>query len=312
MAMKWLMRILVPFLWVIVVLPGTSSAEVNIGGDIVVQKNQTVESAVSVGGSVHVYGTVRDAAVSVGGRVVVEPGGRISGDAVSVGGGIAVRDSAAIEGDAVSIGGPLTVDATGAVCGEKVRAAFPSMKHPPVSDAIDSFKRSVIWGPLYGFEGMIVAKVLFVLFILKILIWLATASLLYLFCPTQADRMASTLRSRPGTCLFTGFLTLFLTPFAVILLIMCLIGIPLIPFVFAFVFMMSVFGGMGVALWAGRLFPRSETRSGMLNIVLGVFAAALVMLVPFVGLMVWLAIAMLSVGVTVATRFGARGAEAVR
>ncbi len=101
--MKWLMRVLVPVLWVIVTLPGTSAAEVNIGGDIVVLKNQTIDSAVSVGGTVHVFGTVSEDAIAVGGKIIVEPGGRICGDAVGVGGGIAVMDSAAIEGDAVAV-----------------------------------------------------------------------------------------------------------------------------------------------------------------------------------------------------------------
>ncbi len=311
MAMKWLMRVLVPFLWVIVGLPGTSSAEVNIGGDIVVQKNQTVESAVSVGGTVRVFGTVSDAAVSVGGKVIVEPGGRIEGDAISVGGGIAVRDSAAIGGDAISVGGSLVLAPSGTVCGEKVRAAFPSFRRPPVSDAIHSFARSVFMGPLFGFEGMVVAKVLFVLFMLKILIWLSTASLLYLFFQERADRMAAVVGSRFGTCFFTGFLTLFLIPIAVILLIMCLIGLPLIPFVLAFVFIMNIFGAMGVALWAGRLFPRADTRTGMLNIVLGILAAALLMLIPFAGFFIWTALAMLSIGVVVVTRFGTGGLEKV-
>ncbi len=305
------MRVLVPVLWVIVTLPGTSAAEVNIGGDIVVLKNQTIDSAVSVGGTVHVFGTVSEDAIAVGGKIIVEPGGRICGDAVGVGGGIAVRDSAAIEGDAVAVGGSLVIAPTGAVCGEKVRAAFPSIKRPPVSDAIGSFVRSIVMGPLFGLEGTIASKLIFVLYILKILIWLATASLLYLFFQTQADRMATTVGTRLGMCLFTGFLTFCLIPFAFILLLMSLIGIPFVPFLFGFVFLMHIFGGMGVALWAGRLFPRRDTRSGMLNIVLGILAAALVMLIPGVGFILWIALSLLSLGVTVVTRFGRRGAETV-
>ena len=56
----------------ITVWPGMAAADVQVGGDIVVEAGKTMESAVSFGGNVTVRGTVSDAAVAIGGNVAVD------------------------------------------------------------------------------------------------------------------------------------------------------------------------------------------------------------------------------------------------
>jgi hypothetical protein len=88
-------------------LVGAKAADkVRIGGDVVIAAGTEVKDAVAVGGSVTVYGKVRDSAVAVGGAVILGPDAVIGKDVVSIGGAVQQAQGAVIHGDAVELNIP--------------------------------------------------------------------------------------------------------------------------------------------------------------------------------------------------------------
>ena len=289
-------------------IAGSAFGEVNFSGEVDVKAGTTVENAVSFGGPVRIYGTVTDAAVSIGGDVVVEEGGRVLGDAVAVGGKISVKDSAVVEGDAVALGGTVDIAPTGAVRGEIVRGGPPFLKGCGFSPdrLMKSAFRFIVLGPFFGFLGALGATIYLILFVLKTLFWLACAVIVQYLFSERTDRMAEALRVKFAPAFFFGVLFLFLTPFFLLFLLISLIGIPFLPLAVGLLLVMYLFGSTGVALWAGRLFPNASTRSGTLNVLLGVLTISLVRLIPGIGFLVWIVLVSVSLGITVLTRFGGR------
>lgn len=288
-------------------IAGEASGEVNLGGGVDVRAGITTKSAVGFGGPVHVYGTVTDAAVSIGGDVVVEEGGRVLGDAVSIGGRVRVKDNASVEKNAVAVGGVVDIAPTGVVRGEIVRGGpqFMNVCGTSFPDLIGRIPKYIVLGPFFGFLGSPGTAIFLIFFVLKTLFWLACAVIIHVLFSEQTDRMAVTLRSRFAASLFYGMMVLFLIPFFLLFLLISLVGIPFVPLAIGFVLIMYLFGSTGVALWAGKLYPDASGRPGTLNVVLGVLTISLVRLIPGIGFIVWIVLACVSFGITALTRFGA-------
>jgi hypothetical protein len=292
---------------------GPVYGEVNFGGAVEVKAGTTMENAISIGGPVRVYGTVSGDAVSVGGIVTVEPGGSVLGDAVSVGGMIRVEENGSIGGDAVAVGGNVDLKPGGIIRGEIVRGGPPFMGHsgmPFSHDYIGDALKLVILGPFFGFLGSIGAALFMIFIILRTLFWLACAVIIRYLFADQTDRMAEALHVKFGASFLLGMLVMFLIPFLFLFLLISLIGIPFLPLAIGLVLVMYLFGSTGAALWAGRLIPHASNRSGMLNVVLGVFAISIVRLIPLFGFVVWVMLACISIGAATITRFGGKRAVA--
>ncbi len=293
-------------------LPESVPAQVTLGSDIVVEAGKTVDSAVSFGGKVTVYGTVTDTAVSLGDDVVIEKGGRVQGDAVSLGGDVTLKDSSSVGKDVVSVGGKVSVAPTAALGGEIVRPHANRFTGFGNSCAgfRDGFLRLFFLGPFSGVLGAFGTALLLFFFIARVLFWLAFAMLIYQIVPERVEVMARALRGQFGTAFLYGFLSLFLIPFLFLFLLVSLIGIPLIPLTGLLLFLLYIFGSAGAALWAGQLLPNASSRTGMINVVLGVLFISLIRLIPGVGFLVWLVLASISFGTVIITRLGTGSASA--
>lgn len=82
-----------------------SGSRVKFGGNILVEKEEQAEEAVSIGGSVRVDGQVSRDVVAVGGPVRIN--GRVGGNVVSVGSSVYLGPGAVVEGDVNSVGGTI-------------------------------------------------------------------------------------------------------------------------------------------------------------------------------------------------------------
>lgn len=86
----------------------TESGRVSVGAAVVIEEDQVVEEAVSVGGPLVIAGTVLGDSVVVGSSAEVS--GTVEGDLVAIGGSIYLESSAVIEGVATSVGGKVHRD----------------------------------------------------------------------------------------------------------------------------------------------------------------------------------------------------------
>jgi len=90
-------------------IPSASSAKrVKIGGGITIDKDENVQEAVAVLGSVRVEGQVARNVVAVGGSVIIN--GKVGGDVVSVGGSVHLGQHAEVMGNVTSVGGTIDRD----------------------------------------------------------------------------------------------------------------------------------------------------------------------------------------------------------
>lgn len=287
----------------LVSLPVTSPAQVVLGSDVVVEAGKTVEKAVSIGGTVTIYGTVTDDAVSLGDNVIIEKSGRVKGNAVSIGGDVSLKDSSSVDGDAVSVGGLVNI-APAAVLGGKI--VKPHMNFDNHFNFCDGFLRMLFFGPFSGALGMFGTALLLFFFIARVLFLLACAMLMYMVVPERVTVIAQSLRVSFGPAILYGFIALFLLPFFFLFQLISIIGIPLIPLTGLILFLLYLFGAAGVALWVGRLIPGAASRSGMVNVVLGVLVISLLRLIPGVGFLMGLVLVSVSFGIIIITRIGSR------
>ncbi len=169
-----------------------SSDMVRVGGSVIVQENQTIDGdAVAVMGDVTVYG-------------------RVEGDAVAVMGTVFIRDGGVVEGDAVGIGGGVRKDPGARLGGENVAISFvPGW-------FIGTGTRGGI-GPLLG-----ASSIMLLLLMLFLIGWLVLA-----LGESHVQRVGVQVQEHLWKSLFTGLAASILSPFAFVLLLITVVGIPL-------------------------------------------------------------------------------------
>jgi len=190
-----------------------------VGGDIVIQENETVNSAVAIGGDVTVYGNVEEEAVAIGGSVYLKDGSYVEGDAVSIGGKVYIENNAEFKGDIVDVGNLISLFSG------KSEHHFPGEHH---HHEIPAFLK-----------------------ILPFLAFLIIGLLITTFIPNSIRSTMNLLDQRAlgafgiGVLGFIAFFPMILT------LIISLLGIPLIPLFVTTYILTVVFGYLGASAWLG-------------------------------------------------------------
>ncbi|MBN1293351.1 MAG: hypothetical protein JXB48_16040 [Candidatus Latescibacteria bacterium] len=292
-------------------------ADFRFGDDVVIKAGETAEEAVCFGANVRVYGTVSTTAFSLGGDVIVENGGAVKGDAISFGGDVRVRGYGTVYKDAVSIGGSVRVDDDATVLGscveplEELEGKFDNFPGSFFSECSHSFKNFTdkipgifLFGPLIGLFGVFGFILATVFLIVKLAIKLGIAALLVSIFPQHIDTMAECVRVNFLKSLLLGLLCIFAIPFAFILLLVSILGIPFLPLYIGFLILTYLFGSVGLSLYAGRILPAAEHRSVMRNTLLGVLFIGLIRFLPVLGLLIGIGVTAISFGVIVLSRFG--------
>ncbi|MFY9399416.1 MAG: hypothetical protein WAR22_13735 [Desulfomonilia bacterium] len=222
---------------------------IHVGDDVFVAAEEEVGSALSVGGSVHVEGSVLEDVLAIGGSVFLGPSSVVHGDVTSVGGMVVKQEGSQVLGEIRSLD-PYLITSI-------FRDASPSEW---------SKDRDLPFIPgLYRFLG-----------------FLALALIMVALIPEKIGFISSAITSRTGESLFWGALgTLLIFPVALILVI-SLVGIILIPIELAIVAVSAFLGYVAVvALVGGRIFRAlgKETSPLVLETLLGsavLWAAGLV------------------------------------
>jgi len=169
-----------------------SSEMVRVGGSVTILENQTIDGdAVAVMGDVTVYGRVEGNAVAVLGTVFIRDGGVVEGDAVGIGGGVRKDPGARVGGENVQIS---------IVPGWAIGTGSPGW-----------------FRPLFGASSIIL-----VLLLLFLLGWLFLA-----LGESRVRRVGVHVQEHLWKSLLTGMAAAILSPFAFVLLLITVVGIPL-------------------------------------------------------------------------------------
>lgn len=256
---------------------------VSLTGCITVQPGAAGGDLVVVGGNAAVpRGMTVGNAVAIGGRLDVA--GIVRDSAVALGGDVIVRSGATVGGEAVAIGGRVILEEGAIARGGTVtlRARhfrvspdllWPALRIPAwIGLLVLALVVAALWGGPVGVAGEAIAR-------------------------------------EPARVALTGLLTMVGLPFALLLLVVTIIGIPLVPVVILAVVAGYFFGFTALAALLGESllrFLKATAGGPYWPVVVGVVALGLLRLVPVVAGIAGIGITLLGIGVAVATRFGTR------
>ncbi|MCE5313651.1 MAG: hypothetical protein ABFD49_01335 [Armatimonadota bacterium] len=247
------------------------AADVQVAGNVVVEKGKTAEDAVAVLGNVTVKGHVTGDAVAVAGNVIVEPGGVVDGNAVAVGGNVIRHGNSVVKGETTVVG------------------AF--------SVHTWDFKP---WVNI-GFLPKPLPRIILMIVIA------ALAALVTALFPSKMELVAESVLEQPGRSVLYGLIWIFLAPTIVMIFVMTVVGIPLAVLLVLLVIAAAIVAGVCAGLAVGRRVGMALNKpiaSPVLAAFIGVLLLELVKLVPIIGCLLVFILQGMAFGAVVMTGFG--------
>jgi hypothetical protein len=274
---------------------GKGVDRVSVLGSVSVGSDEEVNgSAVAVGGSVTVNGTVDEDAVSVLGSSYIN--GTVHGNAVSVLGNLRLGPNARVDGNVVCVGGRYTRAASATVGGREVE------KNAGADFSDDPELRAWLHHGLRMGRPFALGEHTFLSSLVG-LFSLALSILIALAFPGGVARCGETLVQRPGITFLTGILAVLAMPVLFLLLLITLVGIP-VAFVILPLSLIGciLFGKAAIYAVVGRSMIGSQARV-VLGAMVGGALLSVLYFVPFLGGALWLIVAFLGFACVLTTLF---------
>jgi uncharacterized RDD family membrane protein YckC len=290
---------------------GNSNDRVGIGQDVSVGKGEKAGDVVAIGGRATMEGESGDVVSILGGTRVTGPAKSVVavvGDAylnakaqevVAVLGNVELGPDADVSGDVVSVGGTVTRDPKAVVGGNVQNLGFGASLGRHADGLISWVRNCAMLGRPLGFGphlgwAWIVALVFFAFYLLIALIF-----------GGAVEKCAVTLETRPGYSLLAAVLTVLLTPVAIVLLCITIVGIAVVPFLVIGLLLASLFGKATMLAWIGRRFTKFFGDGPLGHVVFAVLIGGIIVLllytVPVVGFLTLKLLGWLGLGVVVYT-----------
>jgi cytoskeletal protein CcmA (bactofilin family) len=279
--------------------PERGEDRVMTGGNLRIEKGESVHDVVMFGGSVDVYGTVTGDVVVTGGSVRLHDGARIDGDVTALGGSIDVAAGAEVRGDVGVVGGVLR-RAEGARIGGDVKQVGGKKKkgssHVSVSsdsEAAHADKGGVSVGKVAGGVGGALTR----------------AALLFVFgavflalTPRRTEQLQGEIAARPMRAFALGVVGSLLAALLMLAMVVTVIGLPF-ALIGALLIVIAVYVGICMVLsTVGGAVIGHRTRNPYLHLALGCALLLVVGSIPYVGGAVTAAVVLVGLGAVVATR----------
>jgi uncharacterized RDD family membrane protein YckC/methionine-rich copper-binding protein CopC len=275
----------------------TAEEVVVIGGSAKIHGKVT-KAAVVIGGTLEVDGEVGDAAVAVLGNIRINRGAVIHRDAVAVLGNLTIAQGAKVEHNAVSVAGKLDVADGATVYGEKVNVGIPVVFSRP-EWLKDWVKYCVLeFRPLAPQVGWVwaIAGVFFFLYLFIAAVF-----------PHPVQVCVEGLVRRPATTFLMGLLTKLFVPVVFLILAVTGIGLIVVPFLVAVLFLAAIIGKVAMLEWLGLQVGRhfgGGFQKPLVGFLIGTILITLLYMVPILGLLVYTIISVWGLGCAVTAAFG--------
>lgn len=301
-----------------VTIAGTIDGDLYVGGGTITIMGTVTKDVVVGGGTVIITGRVGDDLRVGGGNVTI--GGSIGGELMAGGGSVSVLPGATIGRNAFigggnanmagSIGGNLKIGSDSVILGPEARVAGNFDYYSSKAATIDQSAK--ISGATSFHQQAARNRVQvnkFPFFAFLTFWWLAGiagmtifACILFYIWRKDSENMISTAFAKPGRELLRGFILLFLTPIAAVIIMITVLGLPIgfmVMFSYAAFLMLSavISGLLSAGLLAKFVFQRKETDLNWWLILLGVLVMSIIKLIPFVGWIISGLIYLVAIGV---------------
>ena len=275
---------------------GNQQPIVVFGKNVELMAGESAEVVVVIFGSAKIHGKVREAAVAIFGDVDVERG-EVGDAAVAVFGDVKAGQKAKIHGDAVAVGGTVDVSGDATVGGERVGLGVPGLH---VEWLRNWFVHCALkLRPLAPQVGWVWAVAGFVF-----LVYLFVAAVFQR--PVQA--CVEELTRRPATTFLFGLLTKLLMPVVFLILAATGVGLLVVPFLLAALFLGAIVGKVALieALGSklGRQFGVGALQKPLAAFLLGSLLITLLYMVWVIGLLTFLILSVWGLGIAVTAAFG--------
>ncbi|SHK18541.1 hypothetical protein SAMN02745227_01726 [Anaerobranca californiensis DSM 14826] len=252
------------------------------GENIRVQQGETyVGDVVSFREDVLIEGTVNGNVVVFRGDVDIK--GTVNGDVVVFGGNVKVIGT--INGDVVVFGGKILEHPTAIIRGERVQGRFGL---------------NIIKG--FGFNGRWALITLIVGVVLSLLIMV--------IMPNKIENMANFLREKPGKVALAGLLAILSFPVLLaisIVTIIVIIGLLLTPSLILAYIILGYIGNVALGLYIGKNLSKllnAENLPKIVQMLMGILLLWVARIIPMVGGIVSFLLLFITLGVTLASKFG--------
>jgi cytoskeletal protein CcmA (bactofilin family) len=250
------------------------------GGELDVTRDGLVkDNVLGFGGTIRISGKTEGELKVAGGELVVR--GEVGRDLHFEGGKLQIRDGATVGGNAtIYIGDADDADiADGAVAGTVTIKTRDDNGEPTILGAPSgTFWFNLVYGLSLMFMALVFALVM----------------------PVKTLEARAMLTQSFGMTVLWGFLGLIAVPVAVVVLFVLVIGIPLGLFVLVLYLWFLYLSQLSLPLLASSWIAKGESIRGwrlFWPIALGVVVLQLLMLIPYLGFLVWLLGAFLGMGV---------------
>ena len=270
------------------------NAIVLMGRDAELKAGETAEAIVVIGGSAKVHGKVNDAVVVIGGDAEVY--GEVGDAVVAILGNVKAGKGAKIHGDTVAIGGTLEIAKGVSIGGQKVNIGVAGLH---IEWLRQWFVQCVLkLRPLAPQVGWIwcVAGVFFLIYLL-----VAAAF------PRPVQACVNELTRRPATTFLFGLLTKMLVPMLTLLLAITMVGLVIVPFISAALFLGAIVGKVALLEWFGMKLGRQTgselLQKPLIGFLIGVLILTLLYNIPVLGLVTYLLFSVWGLGCGVTAAF---------
>ncbi len=252
--------------------------QIVLNGQLVVQKGDTVGTAVILNGPARIYGTVQETLFVANGSVDVV--GTIGQDVVVLNGAVRIRSTAHIGGDLVTQGSP-TIDRGARIDGSQQNVATRF-------DANDlGLASRFAWWVGYSVSTLVLGLLLLLIF------------------PGLDTTVMEVWRTRAGSAVGWGAAVFFLFPIVAVLFLVTIVGIPLGLFMLLAIALVYTVGYVVGAQVLGRLLIKPPT-SRYLAFLVGWVILRVLGLIPILGGFTFLIASLVGLGVLLV---GARRTE---
>jgi len=272
-------------------------AVVAIGGDAEADAD-VGDALVAIGGDAIARGKVGDAVVAIAGNATVF--GEVGDAVVAILGDVRIGSNAVIRGDVVSVGGTADIAEGAQISGQIVEvtvAQYPILA--PLKGVADWLRHCLLkfrlLAPQAGWYWVVVGIFLLVYLLLAVAL------------PRPVAACVNELTQRPATTFLLGLLMKLLLPLVLLVLAITGIGVVVIPFVLAAVFLGALIGKVALFEYLGgiilRLFGVSVARP-VLALLAGFILITLLYMVPLVSFFIYSVVGLWALGVAVTAAFG--------
>jgi uncharacterized RDD family membrane protein YckC len=284
-----------------VVVAQDAGESIVVGDDYVLEKDKTAREVVVIGGTATIDGKVRHDVVVVFGKVKVN--GEVGGSVTAVMSPAEFGADAVVHRQTVVVGGAVTKSASAQLGHRPVL-----LKMPQLHGLVDYLKRGVLLARPFppGVQW--------------VWIFAGICLLLYLFTqiifPKAAQSCVEAVATRPAGSFFAGIAVVILIGPVITLLAISVVGLLIVPVLFATLVVALIMGKVAVYRVAGQQLGNQlhapSLQLPLVALVIGTVVFYLFYMVPVIGFAVWSIATALALGGVTLAAIGSTKRESVR